>query len=191
MRTTTTSVLALACTLALSACGGSPSGPSGSANLNLRITDSPFSDAGAVLVTLSGVKVHHEVDGWIDVATVPSPLTCDLKKLEGPEDHLGAGSLPAGRYTQIRLVVDSAEIYSGPSSGTDPCADSMTAEGTADDLEIPSGEVKINHPFDLEEGGSTTIVLDFDGDQSVKIHPTGNGRYIMTPVIHVARTTEQ
>jgi hypothetical protein len=45
------------------ACGGSPSGPSGSAGLNPRITDSPYSDAKAVLVTLSGVRIHSDVDG--------------------------------------------------------------------------------------------------------------------------------
>jgi hypothetical protein len=57
-------------------------GPSGSVTLNLRITDGPFSDAGAVHVTLSGARVHSDEEGWVDVAMVSNPITCDLKQLE-------------------------------------------------------------------------------------------------------------
>jgi hypothetical protein len=54
---------------------------------------------------------------------------------------------------------------------------------TTEALEIPSGEVKFVHPFELAANGITTIELDFDGDQSVR--QTGNGRYRMTPVIKI------
>jgi hypothetical protein len=43
--------------------------------------------------------------------------------------------------------------------------------------------VKLNRQFDVPAGGATTILLDFDGDRS--IHETGNGRYMMRPVIAV------
>lgn len=185
------SALALAAILTAAACGGSPSGPSGSAGLNLRITDSPYTDAAAVLVTLSGVRIHSDEEGWMDVALAGgvASLTCDLKMLEGPEALLGADpTLPAGRYTQIRLVVTSAEMYDEAAGGT-ACAPTPVGEGK--DVEIPSGEVKIPQPFDLEDGETTTIVLDFVGDESIKIHPTGNGRHIMTPVIRVKRMTTE
>jgi hypothetical protein len=54
---------------------------------------------------------------------------------------------------------------------------------TSHALEIPSGEVKLIQPFELTGTGTTTIELDFDGDQSVR--QTGNGRYRMTPVIKI------
>lgn len=182
--------LALAAILTAAACGG-PSGPSGSARLNLRITDSPYTDAKAVLVTLSGVRIHSDVDGWVDVALAggASSITCDLKKLEGPEALLGASpTLPSGRYTQIRLVVTSAKLYDAVSDGA-ACAATPPAGNAGKDVEIPSGEVKVPQPFDLEDGETTTIVLDFRGDESIKIHPTGNGRHIMSPVIHVKRVS--
>ena len=57
---------------------------------------------------------------------------------------------------------------------------------------IPSGEIKLNHPFTLEPGGMTTILLDFDGDRSVtemgKLDDPAfpeDGRYRMTPVIGI------
>ena len=97
---------------------------------------------------------------------------------------LGVGTLPAGHYTQIRLVVSSATIYFENAAGGDPCAPTIaTPSGRHAALDIPSGEVKLTRPFDVAASGGTTMVLDFDGDRS--IHQTGNGRYLMRPVIAV------
>jgi hypothetical protein len=57
-----TSVLAVVIVLTSFACSGSPSGPSGpsgpAGTLNLRITDSPYGSAKAVLVTFSEVALQ-------------------------------------------------------------------------------------------------------------------------------------
>ena len=185
-------IFALTCAAALAsfACGeSSPSGPSaGSGTLNMRLTDSPFSDAKAVLVTFSEISAHREDADWAKVPFADAAAagrTCDLKKLQGPIDVLGSGPLTAGRYTQVRLVVASATIYfDNPSADGPACATTISAPaGRNAALDIPSGEVKLNRGFDLAADGSTTIVLDFDGDKS--IHETGNGRYMMSPVIGV------
>jgi hypothetical protein len=71
-------------------------------------------------------------------------------------------------------------------------------------VEIPSGEVKLNTQFTLAAGGTTSILLDFDGDQSVRRLGLGGGggngrgngnnaepddpstgRYMMSPVIRI------
>ena len=58
-------------------------------------------------------------------------------------------------------------------------------------MDIPSGELKLNREFDLTASGGTTILLDFDGDRSVKLTGNGNGRgngggrYMMTPVVGI------
>jgi hypothetical protein len=182
-------ILVFAATVGAAACDDSPSSPSGrSANFNLRLTDSPFSDARAVLVTFSEVTAHRSDSDWTTVpfAGGATSRTCDLKKLENSEDVLGTGPLPAGAYTQVRLVVQSARIYfDNPSAGT-PCASTIAAPaGMAADLRIPSGEVKLNRGFTLTAESSTTMLVDFDGDRS--IHQTGNGTYMMSPVIGIAR----
>jgi hypothetical protein len=50
-------------------------------------------------------------------------------------------------------------------------------------MEIPSGEVKLNRPFELASNGTTITELDFDGNRSITL--TGSGRYRMTPVIGI------
>jgi len=47
---------------------------------------------------------------------------------------------------------------------------------------VPSGDLKLNREFDLTTA-QTTITLDFDGDRSIK--QTGNGKYMMNPVVSV------
>lgn len=185
--------LALPFALALTAyaCGASsPTAPTTTtattSTLNVLLKDSPFSDAKALLITFSNVSAH--LTG-ADFITLPftggaSSRTCDLKKLTTAQDVFGTGPLPIGHYTQLRLVVASATIYfDNPSSGP-ACAASMAAPaGLSAAVDIPSGEVKLNREFDLTSTTATTILVDFDGDQSV--NATGNGHYMMTPVIAI------
>jgi hypothetical protein len=178
---------------------GGPGGSSGSGGstgtLAIHITDSPFSDAKALLVTFSEVTVHSANPG--DWKTLPfasgSSRTCDLKKLNGATDVLGIGSLPAGKYTQVRLNVSRAVIYFDAPSAGGPCAPQIAAPaGDSAPVDIPSGEVKLNNEFTITSA-ATTMLLDFDGDKSV--HQTGsgngngngnkNGKYMMAPVIRV------
>jgi hypothetical protein len=180
-----------------SSSGGANGAASGS--VAIRITDSPFSDAKALLVTFSEVSIHSADTGaW---TTLPfasgSSRTCDLKKLQGATDVLGVGSIAAGKYTQIRLNVSSASIYFDAATTGPACAPQIAAPaGTSAAVDVPSGEVKLNNEFTVASAG-TTILLDFDGDQSVHQTGSGNGngngngnsgsntKYMMVPVIRV------
>jgi len=169
------------------ACGGSSTSPSGSNALTVMLRDSPFTDAKALLVTFSIVSAHMSGGNFV---TLPfsgnaTTRTCDLKRLTGAQDVLGTGPLTAGHYTQIRLVVSSATIYfENPSASATPCATTIAAPGGRNaSVTIPSGQIDLNREFDVTSTATTTITLDFDGDQSVK--ETGNGTFIMTPVITV------
>jgi hypothetical protein len=181
--------LALAAALAVGtlACSDSPSSPSlTGGNFTLRMRDTPFSDAKAVLVTFSSVRAHRSDSDWTVVPFVNAATTrtCDLKKLETSEDVLGTASLPTGHYTQVRLVVQSAALYFDNASGGSACATAIVPPSGANSaLDIPSGEVRLNREFDITSSTTTTMLLDFDGDQSIR--QTGSGRYMMTPVITI------
>jgi hypothetical protein len=183
------SATAFAATLVVgaAACSDSPSSPTLSGgNFTLRMRDTPFSDAKAVLVTFSSVRAHRSDSDWTVVPFVNAATTrtCDLKKLETSEDVLGTASLPTGHYTQVRLVVQSAMLFFDNASTGSACATTITAPaGASAALEIPSGEVRLNREFDVTSSATTTMLLDFDGDQSIRL--TGSSRYMMTPVITI------
>jgi hypothetical protein len=182
-------VLAVAAALAVGSvgCSDSPSSPSLSGgNFNVRLRDAPFADAKAVLVTFSSVRAHRSDSDWTVVPFINAATTrtCDLKKLETSEDVLGSAALPAGHYTQVRLVVQSATLFFDNTSTGSACASSIAPPaGASAVLEIPSGEVKLNREFDITSSSTMTMLLDFDGNQS--IHLTGNGKYMMSPVVTI------
>src|SRR5215470_9121605 len=166
-----------------------PGGGSSSSygTLTIHLTDSPFSDAKALLVTFSDVSVHSADPGdWKTLTFTPAASfrTCDLKQLSGATEVLGVGSLTAGKYTQIRLNVSSATLYITNKWNVGPCVSGTITPplGASAPITIPSGEIKLNNEFTVA-GTGTQILLDFDGDQSV--HQTGNGRYMMNPVIRL------
>jgi hypothetical protein len=162
-------------------------------SLTVMLKDSPFGDAKALLVTFTEVNIHASGGDWITVPfAAGTSRTCDLKKLETAQDILGVGQLPAGHYTQLRLVVSSAAVYLQNASDGPACAPTIAVPaGASASVDIPSGELKLNREFDLASSGGTTILIDFDGDQSLKLTGSGNGggngggKYLMTPVIGI------
>jgi hypothetical protein len=179
-------------------CGGdsTPTGPDGTptptgsqGTLAVRLTDSPYGSAKAVLVTFSDVSAHKD-GNWtkLPFAGGSSTRTCDLKKLQNSnEDVLGTGGLNPGSYTMVRLVVQSATIYFDNSAvSATPCAASIAAPaGASANLPIPSGEVRLNGTFTITAGVASTMLLDYDGESSIK--DLGNGSYRMEPVIRIIR----
>jgi hypothetical protein len=150
------------------------------------LKDGPFVDAKALLITFSEVSAHLSGGAFVSLPFLggASSRSCDLEKLTTAQDVLGTGPLPVGHYTQVRLVVTSATFYFDHASAGPACAPAIAAPaGRQADVTIPSVEVKLNREFDLTAPNATTMLLDFDGDQSVK--ETGNGRYMMKPVIGI------
>jgi hypothetical protein len=182
--------LPLVFALIFSACGSdsTPTSPSlsSTATLTVSLKDTPFSDAKSLLVTFSAVTAHRTAT---DFTALPfsggaTSRTCDLKKLTTATDVLGTGAVPAGHYTMLRLVVSSAVLYFDTAAAGAACAPTIAAPaGRSAAVDIPSGEVRLNREFDLTTSKTTSILLDFDGDQSVR--QTGNGQYMMTPVIAI------
>lgn len=122
----------------------------------------------SVMVTVDGVKVHSETKGWITVSSTQK--TYDLLKLkaEGKQELLADAQLDEGTYNQIRLDISKVVV-------TD-------AQGSHD-AKLPSGELKINGNLVVGANSTSTANLDFIADES--LHVTGNGKYIMAPVVQV------
>jgi len=141
--------------------------------LLLKITDAPGDlNISEALVTISSIGVHIAAGGnnssakWITVINESQQF--DLILLENVTDIIGSETLEMGIYTQIRLNVDEALV---------------TIDGVQYDLEIPSKTVKLVHQFIIAPDIITTLILDFDVQESV--HKTGSDKYIMQPTIKV------
>lgn len=170
----------------LSACGGggdsssTPSAPMGS--LKLSLTDAPACGFDAVNVTVIKIRVNKSASasesdaGWVDI-TVPATKINLLDLTNGVLQALGQTSLEAGKYNQIRLV-----LAPNTAQGLE---NSVVPTGSREvQLTMPSGAqsgFKVNGDFDIAENTLADIVLDFDACRSV--FKTGNGKYMVKPVV--------
>jgi hypothetical protein len=93
--------------------------------------------------------------------------TFDLIAIKGVSAMLGSINLDVGKYTQIRLYLTNATV---------------TINGVKQSLKIPSGVLKLVHPFTIKDGDTLTLTLDFDAEKSV--HQAGT-QYIMRPTIKI------
>jgi hypothetical protein len=145
--------------------------------LIIKMKDKPVADADEVWVTINSIVVHKaDTDEFIQIYDEPFPY--DLYVLKDNPAVLDVSTLESGPYNQIRVEVSEGRIVFYQEDGI----------GDPDeyDLKIPSGEIKIPVHFEIAEGGTTEILLDFDAQESIKLKKRGNkDSYIMTPVIKV------
>ena len=176
-------------TVLLSGCGSSSSTQRGMGTLGVSLTDSAAGGFDAVNVTVSEVRVHQSStasatdSGWSTIMLNPPRKINLLNLTNGVLDDLGQTSLPAGHYTQLRLVLV-------PNTKT-TLANSVVLTGTKTELPLstPSGVqtgIKLIHEFDVAPGQHVDLVLDFDAMKSVIT--MGNGNYALMPVIMVIPT---
>jgi hypothetical protein len=88
-------------------------------------------------------------------------------------------ALPAGQYTQLRLVLQ-ANGAGAPANSVLPTG------GNEQPLDTPSAVqsgIKLIHPFTVPEGGLADVVLDFDACKSIVRR--GNGTFGLKPVVAV------
>lgn len=89
-------------------------------------------------------------------------------KAEGRQELLADAELKEGTYDQIRLDISNVVV-------TDANGDQ--------EAKLPSGELKIQGNLVVDANSTATATFDFIADES--LHMTGNGKYIMAPVVHV------
>lgn len=116
----------------------------------------------AVYLTVSSVMLHQESGGWITVSN-----SSETVQLESTPQLLASSSVPAGNYTEVRLVVTSVEVTVGPVN--------VSASLPSGILKVPiiRGGLHVS-------GGSTSKLLLLVGPHIVS---TGNGGLMLSPVI--------
>jgi hypothetical protein len=172
----------------LAACGGGGGGSAaGTGTLNMSLTDAPACGYDAVNVTIQKIRVNQsstagDTDaGWSEIVLNPALRVNLLTLTNGVLANLGQTPLPAGKYTQLRLVL-------ADNTGAAPLANSVVPTGgTEVALKTPSGQqtgLKANIDIDIAANKMADFVLDFDACKSVVV--AGNsGQYLLKPVVSV------
>ncbi|MBC7437788.1 MAG: DUF4382 domain-containing protein, partial [Bdellovibrionales bacterium] len=96
---------------ALAACGGGGDAPTQTGTLRMAMTDAPSCGYDSVNVTVEKVRVHQSASaadadgGWSEITLSPARRINLLALTNGVLDELGQTALPAGKYTQMRLIL--------------------------------------------------------------------------------------
>lgn len=110
-----------------------------------------------------------EENGWHSI--MDDSITVNLLDYQnGAVLDLGETELEAGRYNQIRLILGDNNT--------------VVIDGETYALTTPSAQqsgYKLNVNADIEEGQTYDLIIDFDASQSIVV--TGNGNYILKPVL--------
>lgn len=182
--------LILAAVMLLLGCGGGGGGEggiSGTGIMRLSITDAPSCGYDTVFITVDRVRVNKSATasdgdaGWSEVQlTVPQRI--DLLTLSnGVLFNLGQTSLPAGTYTQMRLLL-------APNSGANPLANAVKPTGgTEVALTTPSAQqsgIKLNVNMAIAANTVADFAIDFDACKSI-VKRGNSGQYNLKPVVTV------
>jgi len=146
----------------------SPASSGGNSQYNMYMTDAPGSYQ-QVNVNIINAEVNSSVSGWMALTIHPGIYNL-LTLTNGKDTLLASGSVPAGAVTQVRLTLGDGNT--------------VMANGTIYPLQTPSAEqsgLKLNVNQTLVAGSTYNLTLDFDAGMSVV--QTGNGSYILKPVI--------
>lgn len=171
---------------ALAACGGGGDA-SGNGTLRLALTDAPACGYEHVWVTVEKVRVHRSDmagpndSGWSEVA-LAAPQRIDLLEYtNGRVLPLGQTQLPAGTYSQMRLVLS-------PNTGANPLANAIQPTGGAETaLDTPSGQqsgLKANVNLTVNPDTVADFVIDFSACKSF-VKAGNSGKYLIKPVLSV------
>jgi hypothetical protein len=149
--------------LALAGCGGDSSS---TGQMRLYVGDAPVDGAQNVVVEFTGVELLPD-NGSAVTINFAAPRTIDLLNDSGTASaQLFDQPLPAGMYTQIRLLV----LADG-----DPRHSYITlSDGTVRGLQVPSGAqtgLKLVSGFDVPASGVVDYTVDFDLRKAITCPP--------------------
>lgn len=170
-----TSLSAICGLFILISCSKNDSNTNGKAKFQVFLTDDP-GNYDAVNVDIQDVQINLTSDsegGWQTLDGVAKGVYNLLDFVDNKDTLLVSADIPAGKIQQIRLVLGDNN--------------SVVIDGTEIPLETPSAQqsgLKLNIHQDVDAGLVYKMILDFDAGRSIVT--TGNGKYILKPVIRTS-----
>jgi hypothetical protein len=142
----------------------------GTTRMNIKITDSPGA-YDAIYLSVKEIQIlTTEGSNTLSVGSKPFNI---LNFRMGKDTLIASQDIPLGNIREVRLVLNDS-------------GNQVKINGVTYTLTTPSGQssgVKLKVQENLKVGVEYTILLDFDAPKSIV--QTGNGKYILKPVIRV------
>lgn len=154
--------------------------------LHLSITDAPIDmlNVKGVFITINEVQYNHN-DTWKVLEPFEGPVVINLLELtHGLSELLGSFEMEAGKYTQIRFMLEAPQMGEGHFN---PGCYMELEDGTTLPLFVPSGAqsgYKATGEFDVPVNGDVYLTADFDVRKSIVV-AGASGKYILKPTIRL------
>lgn len=158
----------------LSGCAKDNNGTgSGATKVEIRMTDAP-GNFEEINLSVKEIVLFSEGKPYTFAATTNIFNILDFRiGSSNPDILVASGEMPSGEISEIRLVLNQS-------------GNTIVVGGVSQDLKTPSGQssgwkVKLKENPSLEPGVTYSLLLDFDAAKSIV--STGNGKYLLKPVV--------
>ena len=150
------------------ACSGSPTSPSGNANLRLMLTDAPIAGLEKVNIYFTTVTAKPTGEPPKELALELTENPVDLLTLSDKVIGFASGVVAPGDFEFIHINIDESRSH-------------LVVNGLQRPLQVPSEEIKVLGGFKVQDDHTTTLTLDFDAEASIVT--LGNGGFLLKPVV--------
>lgn len=174
--------------LQFAGCTGGGGGAGSTGTLKLAITDKASDDYAQVVISIREIRVvptgmesaQDNDPGLPIVARFATSRVMDVMLLQFVQQALGEVVLPAGSYSQIRLILDS----NPDGLGQQPLNYLVLKADTSVKipLKTPSGQqsgLKVLGPIEIKAGTINAVMIDFDPNTAIVAR--GDGDYNFKP----------
>ena len=142
----------------------------------MGLTDAPAEALKEIWVTIESLEFRSCEEPGKVLLPLLAPVSFELLSYKDKVGSLlPAAKFPEGKICDLRVNVQDDDAYV------------VDQEGKEFPLKVPSSEVKLKGEFEVADGVYTALVLDFDAEKS--IHQTGQGKFILHPVISIKSVT--
>jgi hypothetical protein len=148
-------------------------GTSGTTKVQIRMTDAP-GNFEKINLSVKEIILFSAGKPYVFAATTGKFNILDFRiGTSNPDILVASGEMPSGDITDIRLVLNDS-------------GNTIVVGGIESALTTPSGQssgwkIKLTQNPSLVAGVSYSLLLDFDAAKSIV--STGNGRYLLKPVV--------
>ena len=155
----------------IAGCVGAPQGngaTTGRVVFTIADKAADMGNVSSIKVTVDSISAHNSNQSWVNVSSTSKTYDLLQLKLSGYQALLADVQLQNGTYEQDRLHISKVIV-------TDAKGDH--------EAKLPSGDLKVVGVFEVQ--GNTTSVVSFDFEADKSLHVTGNGEYILAPVVRI------